>query len=284
MEILDRLVTALIYIVVFYVLFFLGKVIYSLIHRKYNLTHELVEKDNPAVAVALIGYYFGLVLSIGGAIVGPSHGIIIDLIDITIYGFLGIILLNLSWILCDKVMLPRFHISDELIRDQNCGTGAVSLGMSVATGLIIFGSVSGEGGGIWSAVGFWALGQLILMIAGAVYAKVLPFDVHDEIEKDNVAAGVSFGGALIGIGIVVGLAAERDFHSWRTDLPNYVFVAVLGLLLLPVIRFLTDKILLPSVKLTHEIIAHGQEKPNIGAAFIEAFSYIAAGFVVYWCV
>ena len=84
------------------------------------------------------------------------------------------------------------------------------------------------------------------------------------------------------MGIVIGLAAERDFHSWSYDLPGYLGIACVGLVLLPIIRLLTDKVLLPTVKLSDEIAR--QEKPNVGAAYIEAFSYIAAAFILYWCV
>lgn len=279
---LDSLLTALVLIVFFFILFFIGKIIHDLLHREYHLTTELVEKDNPALALAVTGYYFGLVLCLGGALTGPSSGIIEDLIDLSIYGFLGIILLNLSWYLCDWIVLYKFKVSDELIRDHNLGTGAVSFGISVASGLIIFGAVSGEGGTIWTAAAFWAIGQAILILAALIYNLITPYDIHDEIEKDNVAAGVSFGGALVAMGIVLGMAAEGEFSEWTKDIWDFLAIALLGLVILPLIRLITDKVLLPTVKLSHEIAA--QEKPNVGAAYIEAISYIAAAFVIYWCV
>jgi len=279
---LDEFLSAMVLVVVFFLLFFLGKLVNDLLHREYRLTYELVEKDNPALALALCGYYLGLVLGLGGALVGPSLGLIEDIIDLCLYGALCIVLLNLSWFLCDRFILYKFRISDELIRDQNQGTGAVSFGISVASGLIIFGALQGEGGNLWTATAFWAIGQLILITAAVVYTRMIPYDLHAEIEKDNIAAGVSFGGALVAMGIVVGLAAEGDFESWADDVPGFLIIALVGLVLLPVVRFLTDKMLLPTVKLTDEI-AH-QERPNVGAAYIEAFSYIAAAFVLYWCV
>lgn len=279
---LDALITGLILIVAFYILFFIGKLINDLLHREYKLNFELVEKDNAALALAMVGYYFGLVLAIGGVLVGPSSGITEDLLDLCIYGLLSIVLLNVSWYLCDSLILYKFKISDELIRDQNQGTGAVSAGMSIASGLVIFGSIQGQGGSIWTVMAFWAMGQVILILAGLVYNLITPYSIHDEIEKDNVAAGVSFAGALVAIGAIVGLAAESDFESWGDNLPDFLGYALLGLVLLPLIRLLTDKVLLPTVKLTNEI--SGQEKPNVGAAYIEAFSYIAAAFIIYWCV
>ena len=279
---LDNLVSAAIFIIVFFIFFLIGKVINDLLHREYKLNFELVEKDNAALALAVVGYYFGLVLAIGGTIAGPSVGLVEDLYDLVIYGILSIILLNISWFLCDKLILYKFRVSEELIRDHNQGTGVVSAGISVASGFIIYGAVSGEGGSIWTVLVFWALGQVLLILAGLVYELITPYNVHEEIEKDNVAAGVSFAGALVSIGVIIGLAGEGDFTAWSIDLPVYIGFAVLGLVLLPIIRLLTDKVLLPTVKLSDEIAA--QKKPNVGAAYIEAFSYIAAAFIISWCV
>ncbi len=278
---LDDLLSALILIAGFYLLFFVGKLVNDLLNKDYKLTYELVERDNPALAVAVAGYYLGLVFAIGGALAGPSRGIVEDLIDLGIYGALAIVLLNLSWFLCDRLILRKFKVTDELIRDRNTGTGAVSFGVSVASGLIVYGAVTGQGGTIWTAIGFWAVGQLILVVAGLVYDRITPYDVHAEIERDNMAAGVSFGGALAAMGVVVGFAAARDFTSWADDLPGFALIALCGLVMLPLVRFLTDRVLLPTVKLTDEIV--NQETPNSGAAFIEALSYISGAFVISWC-
>ena len=106
---IDQFITAVVLLVVFYIVFFIGKLINDLIHREYDLTEELVEKDNPAVALSVTGYYLGMVFAIGGSLVGPSLGIVDDILDICIYGFLGIILLNVSWFICDKIMLHQFQ-------------------------------------------------------------------------------------------------------------------------------------------------------------------------------
>jgi uncharacterized membrane protein YjfL (UPF0719 family) len=279
---LDTLITGLILIAAFYLLFFIGKVICDVLHKEIRITFELVEKDNPALALAMAGYYLGLVLAIGGTLTGHSQSILDDLLDLFIYGGLSIILMNIDWYICDAIILSKFRIVDELIRDQNQGTGAVVAGMFIASGFIIYGAVSGEGGSIWTVIIFWAIGQVFLILSGWVYNLITPYDIHQEIEKDNVAAGVSFAGVLISIGVIIGLAAEGDFESWNENLFDYLGYAVLGLLLLPLIRLLTDKVLLPTVKLSDEIA--GQKKPNVGAAYIEAFSYIAAAFIIYWCV
>ena len=279
---LDRILSAIVLMIAFYVIFFIGKLVHGLIHKDYQLNEELVEKDNPALSLAIGGYYFGLVLAIGGTLVGSELGLMNDLMDLLIYGLLAIILLNISWFICDKIMLHKFQITDELIRDRNQGTGAIVCGMNIASGFVIYGAVSGDGGNIWTATVFWGIGQVMLILAGVVYGFIVPYSLHQEIEKDNVAAGVSFAGAIIAMGIIIGLVAECNFFSWWNDLPRYLIISILGLLMLPGIRFLTDKILFPTVNLTDEIA--NQEVPNVGAAYIEAFSYLSAALLFYWCI
>ncbi|MDP6179483.1 MAG: hypothetical protein QGG48_06280, partial [Desulfatiglandales bacterium] len=97
---LDSVITGLILIVAFYIIFFIGKFVHDLLHREFKLNFELFEKDNAALALAVAGYYGGLVLAIGGTLVGSSTSIVDDLFDLLIYGPLSIVLLNISWYIC----------------------------------------------------------------------------------------------------------------------------------------------------------------------------------------
>ena len=57
---------------------------------------------------------------------------------------------------------------------------------------------------------------------------------------------------------------------------------IVGLILLPGARILTDRILLPGRNLADELVS--QVKPNQGAAFLEASSYIGTSFLITWCI
>lgn len=277
---LDNLMESGIYLVCAYLLFWIGKLVYDWTTPSYRVKEELVERDNTALSVAIMGYFFGLVMAIGGVISGPSHGLELDLIDVLIYGPLSIVLMNLSRIINDRLILHQFSIRDEIIRDQNSGTGAVVCASYIATGLVIFGAVSGELGGLGTTLAFWVLGQAALVLAGIVYNWATPYDLHKEIERDNAAAGVAFAGALVGIGIVVRHAVAGDFISWTTSLQGFALEVVIGLVLLLLVRVATDKILLPGLNLSAEI--SDPEKPHLGAGFIEAFSYVGASLLIVW--
>lgn len=280
MIILDAILATLVYLLISFVLFYIGKITYQLFHKKINVKDELVFKDNLAFAVAHTGYFIGLLIALGGALLGESHGFLLDVGYMFAYGILAIVLMNLSVIVNDKIILRKFSVYDEIVRDQNVGTGVVEGASAVATGLVIMGSLYGEGGGILTALAYWGIGQILLIITAFVYSWIVPYDIHEHIEKDNVAVGVGVAGALVAIGNLIRFALMHDFENWLYTLENVAIDVTIGLLFLPVARWIADKILLPGQNLTDEII--NQEKPNVGAAIIEAFAYVGGSVLITW--
>lgn len=286
MDILDNIISSFIYLAVAFVLFFIGKVVYQLFHKGINVNEELVEHNNFAFSIAYVGYFVGLLLAIGSAILGESYGLWIDLMDIAIYGLLAILLLNFSIIINDKIILSTFHVKTEIIEQKNIGTGVVEGAMAISTGLIILGAIHGEGfgagGPIITAVMYWLLGQLILLVTAKVYNLITPYDVHEHIEKGNIAVGIGFAGALIAIANLIRFALMHDFESWVLTLQDVGIDVGIGLVFLPIVRLLADKILLPGKDLTDEIV--NQEHPNNGAALVEAFAYIGGSVLITWVI
>lgn len=277
---LDKILTLVVYLIISFFLFYIGKIAYRLFHPRFDINSELVEKDNLAFALSYTGYFIGLVIIIGGSIIGRSEGLIEDLTDILIYGILSIILLNFSIFVNDRFILRKFSVTKEIIDDQNAGTGVVEAAICISSGLIIFSAVSGEGGSIFTAVGYWIIGLVVMVIVSFIYNLMTPYDIHEHIEQDNVAVGIGFAGALIAIGNIIRAALMGDFFNWTDTLNDIWLPLIIGLMFLPIVRLLADKVLLPGRKLTDEII--NQEKPNHGAAIIEAFAYIGSSMFITW--
>lgn len=279
---LDQIVTSLIYLAGTFALFFIGKFVYDRVNRRFDLNEQLVKQDNLACAIAVAGYYLGLVFALGGVLEGPAGFWLSDLFDIFFYGLTAIILLNVSSFLNNKIILYKFDNVKEIIEDRNVGTGVIEAANHIAMGLIIYGAISGEDGDLVTAATFWLLGQITLIIASFAYNLITPFDVHEEIEKDNVAVGVAFAGMLIALGNIVRIGIEGDFVSWQENFQRFLAFAIFGLIMLPVLRAITDRVLLPGESLTKELVH--QEKPNVGAGTIEALAYIAGSMLLGWVV
>ena len=284
LTILDELLTTLTYIAVSFLLFFIGKIAYQLFHPRVKVAYELVENDNLAFAFAHVGYFIGLLLSIGSVMLGESEGLVNDLMGIGIYGLLSIVLLNLSLIINDKIILSNFDLKKEIFDDKNVGTGIVEGANAIATGLVVMGAITGEGygelGPIVNVLVYWILGQVILFVTSKIYNLMTSYDVHYHIERGNIAVAVGYSGAIIAIGNLINNALAHDFDSWMITVQDVGFNVIVGFAFLPIARFLTDKILLPGQKLTDEIV--NQEDPNVGAAIVEAFAYVGGSMLIVW--
>ena len=273
----DQIVTGFIYLAVVLVLLVIGKWVYDALHRRFVLRVELLENGNLAVALAVAGYYVGLAVVLGAVAYGPaSFSLLDDVISLVVFGLLGIVLLNLSAWVNDTVVFSKFDNDREIVEDRNVGLGAVEGGNYVAVGLITAGAMSGEGG-VLPGLAFWVAGLVALVVAGLLYDRITSYDLHDQIERDNVAVGVAFAGVLVGFGNIIRLAGEGDFVSWTESLTGFGYYTVVGLVLLPVVRLVADRLLLPGANLSSELV---KEQPNVAAGVIEAVTYVAASMLI----
>jgi uncharacterized membrane protein YjfL (UPF0719 family) len=268
------------------IIFIIGKIAYKLLHPKINIQQELVDKDNFAFILSYVGYFTALIIVIGGTIVGESYDFATDILLIFVYGILGIALLLIAAWISNKLILTKFDLKKEIIIDKNEGSGIIEAAIYITNGLILYGALIGESetllNGITTFLIYWIIGNFVLIIASKIFTSWMSYDIHTEIENDNVAAGISFSGAVLAIGIITMNAILDPFVNWTTTLVDISLQTVLGCILLPIIRLFADKILLPGRKLTDEIV--NQEKPNIGAGLIEAFAYIASAILITWSI
>jgi len=280
----DQILISLAYGVLGLVLLLAAKNAKNLL-TSYSIDDELTTKDNTALALSMAGYYLGVIIIFLGAIIGPDieeptrmelfMSIGID----AGYAVLGIVFLNLGRLVVDRLVLTSFSTKKEIIEDRNVGTGAVEFGSYVATALVIAGAISGETGGLLSAVVFFALGQLVLVIFARFCQFITSYDLHAEIEKDNYAAGIAFGGSLIAVGIVLLKATSLPFDgNWQASLTDFGLIVALSFVVFVVARFVTDKALLPKSSLSHEIAVD----QNSGAALIEASTAIGMASIVFF--
>ena len=274
------------YMLVSLTIFYIGKIVFKLSNAKTDITAELVHKDNFAFILSYVGYFVALVIVVDGTILGESLGFYTDLAHIGLYGILGIVLLQISTRISNRLILPNFDIKKEILLDKNNGTGVIEASIYVSNALLLHGALIGESTslqeGIITFITYWFIGNSMLIAASKIYTVWVRFDVHKEIEADNVAVGVSFSGAILAIGIVIMNALIDPFIDWTTTIIDVLLQTVLGIILLPIMRFITDKVLIPERNLTDEII--NQEKPNIGAGLIEAFAYVGSAILITWSI
>lgn len=276
----NELLNSAIYFVASLILIFIGRVVYKLFHPKLNTRYELLEKDNLAFSFSYVGYFVGLLLAIGSALLGEHVSLEADLMAIAIYGLGAIFLLNISTIINEYVIFNKFKVSKEILEDQNSGTGIIEAANYIATGLIILGASKGADENLMIVV-YWAIAQVALILSSFVYNIITPYNIHTEIEKDNIAVGLGYAGSLVGIAIVLSYAVSFSYDSLSETFVTTGILLLIALIALPVTRLITDKVILPGYDLKAELVE--QSKPNIGAGLIEAMAYISSALLITWC-
>ena len=283
----------LVYVALGLVVLVLAKFSKDLVTR-YRIDQEVVQKGNLAIAVGLSGYFLGVVLVFLGAVYQPfvvSDGLGFgrafaeDVLRVFLYSLAGIVALNIASFVMDRLVLYKFSVEKEMVEDRNVGTGAVEFGMNVAIGLVIAGAISGGGGGsdisaALTSLAFFGMGLAVLIVFALFYDLTTPFSIHEEIEKDNAAVGIALGGNLIAIGIVVLKAVFGEFLGWGAGITEFLMFAVLGFVLLYVMRLLIDWLLLPTAKISNELAA-GR---NVGVAFIEGSVVIGSALILFFAI
>lgn len=268
-------VDVLFYGILTLIFFVIGKVVYDIL-TPYKLNDELTTKDNKAVAVSFGAYLFSLGLIIWAVIKQETESSIVsDLINTAIWCSIGIVFLQIARFINDKIILYKFDNTKELIEDRNVGTACAEAGSYIGSSIIIVATLQGASDsllvGIIEAFIFFILGQLAMLIFSKVYQLYTKYDVHKEIEKDNVAAGLAFGLSIIALSVFI-----YEFILYSSSLIGFLIWFLIGISTLFIVRFLMDKFILPGSPIDYEI----ENDKNWGAALIEGFTAIIIALII----
>lgn len=271
----EKILMSVPYFGILVILLFLGKAIFNRT-TKYNIDDELTNRDNPAFGIALAAFFVGIAIALTGTLHGVGEHPLDDFINMGIYGVLTLGLVRLSILINDRLILHKFSVHDEITRDHNCGTAFVVGGGCIATGFMLSGALTGESispiRGVLDLVVYWVVGQVLLVLGGVIFQKITSYDVHHIIEHDdNMAAGLSFGGFLVAIGIITKVSLTGATSNILTEIVTTTMLAASGLLLLILVRIITDRVILPSSKLSKEVA----EDKNVAAGAVAAASFVS---------
>lgn len=282
---MNPVLVSLIYIILSCSILIFAKWLYTKA-LKYNMYDE-IKAGNVTAVIPYCGFLLGNVAILIGAYVGDSTMLLrYDLIYYLVYAILGILLMIFSGFIVEKTILHQFDNKDEIVRDRNIGTAAVYFGMYVASGLIISACVTGDTlatygrwYGLISSIVYYVLGMLFLIVFAKIYDKLTPYSLLDEIEQDNVAVGIAFGGNIIAIGLILMRATIGDIGTWQHGLLLYFIDLTAILLLLPSVAFILDRLVVKSINIKKEI-----KNNNVACGLAEAFVIVGFAILIFYMV
>jgi uncharacterized membrane protein YjfL (UPF0719 family) len=249
-----------------------------------------IDNGNVAVGLRRSGLYLGIAIALSGAMGGSSEGFFLDLTQLLIDGLIITGFMFSTRFINDFIMLGNINNDEECIKAfgqpdgseviGNTAVGMVEAGMYVATGFILNGAFSGTGGtffqGIVSAIVFFILGQIALLLFGLLYELITPFNVRNEIRNNNLAAGIGLGGILMALGIILMSSISGPFTGWANDLASFGIYALFGIAMLLLFRAVIDRLLLPTTNIATEV----KEDRNVAALIVVASAINALAIII----
>ena len=219
------------------------------------------EEGNTAYAMRRVGMFLALALGIAGAIRGLNRMPFPDsAMWVAISASLAALLVGACILIGRKLTFPKVSMR-EAAANQNLAIAYVELGARVAIGVIAYAAFQGEGD-LSDGIVFMILAQLALVASFYVYELVTRYNMREELMKGNGAAGITAGGWMLSLGLILAAAISGPSEDWITDISLFAMWSVFGLVLLIAVKWVADLLFLPKSTSEQQVA----ERKNVAAA------------------
>jgi uncharacterized membrane protein YjfL (UPF0719 family) len=247
--------------------------------RGYLVNELVVAKRSTGAAISQVGYLIGIQLGFLGAIsfAGRGTSFLSVAAHIALFGVLAIVLQLVADQLSERLIFKGVAARDGETADTNVSHAVGKAAVSIATGLVLRGSMSDPTAGVVACLAWFVVGQGLMVAAVLLYCRLTPYDDLAEIKRDNLAAGFPIAGILMALGLVIEAAIINKGDGTMTQAALQVgkFLGV-SLVLVYVFRFIAGYMLLPKVKLPSAIV----EQRSVAAGLQEGVSFLVVSLIV----
>ena len=144
--------------------------------RGYLVNELVVRRRSLGAAVSQAGYMVGILLGFLGAIsfAGRATGYWSLVGHIALFGLLAIALQLAADRISDRLI---FHgLAGEGVKDHNVSHAIGKAAVSIATGLVLRGSMADPEAGVLACLAWFAVGQALMVVAVLFYCRLTPYD------------------------------------------------------------------------------------------------------------
>jgi uncharacterized membrane protein YjfL (UPF0719 family) len=240
-------------------------------------------ENDRAVLAGEAGNVLALAILAGGVVKANtiSDDLATDALWCAVFATLGLVLLEPTCALGNALLLHK------RLR-PSIAAGNVAAGLAAALHAVSMGLLASRaaGGGDLPAVGlalvFFALAVAAHQVMVGLFRLLTTYDDSEQIEGENVAAAVSWGGISLAVAVVVSRALEGDFVDWPSALGGFGALSLATLAFYPVRQLLVQGVVLgtrPTFRGGALDDAIGVDR-NVGAAMLEAAAYVGTALAI----
>lgn len=241
------------------------------------------QQPNTARLLLRVGRILGLFIVAGSLVSGGTKGLDwqADVLWLLSFGSLAAVLFVVSAQLGVRLLL-RSRLWAEIERG-NPAAGLAAAAHYVATAFIVGASVGGEGLAMMGvSLAFFAIAQLTLHAFVLLFRALTAYDDAEEVLSENVAAALSYAGVTIGLGMIIGRAAEGSFEGWVALFKGFGPALLYCFSLYVVRQFVVQTLVLGApLRLWKGAldVAIGEQR-NLGIGALEAAAYLGTAMLL----
>ena len=234
----------------------------------YDPVNEILLRNNSALGIRYAFYVIAVVFALLG-IFDRAQGDS-GVVEFALHALLAALLIHLSRYLNDWLILYDFNNNREVIQEQNVAVSIVEGATYLASAYVISGAFYDWESGLWIAVIWFSIGQLLLIVLALLYRAVTR-GVAEALDNQNTAIGISLGGFLLSGGIVCGAVISGPSRGWQHDFIVVITYILIWLALMVIAHFLSELLVFRSSRLSDEIM----QQRNIAAALFKGVMFLA---------
>jgi uncharacterized membrane protein YjfL (UPF0719 family) len=247
--------------------------------RGFSVNELVVKQSSLGAAIGQAGYLIGILLGFLGALsfAAQAPTALSMVTHLALFGLMAVLLQLTADRLSDRLIFRGMAALPGATEESNVSLALGKAAVSVATGLVLRGSMVDPTAGVLAAVAWFVVGQALMVLAVLFYCRLTPYDDLAEIKRNNVAASFPIVGILLALGLVVeaAIATKGVGDMLPTALHVGKFLGF-SLVLVYVFRILTNYVLLPKIKLANAIV----EQRSIAAGLQEGVSFLLVSLLV----
>lgn len=253
------------------------------LHRGARRVLDRGAEPNTARRLLTVGELLGVLL-VGAAVVKNNvrvEDLRADLTWTFAFALAGLaMVLGVGRLSLGALLRTRLHAE---LDENNASAGVAAASHMVATGLLASKAVSGHSAReLGLAAVFFSLAMLAHAGFVALFRALTTYDDAEQIEGENLAAGISYAGLTVSVAVLIARAVEGDFNGWTASLLGFAGVSAWCLALYPV-----RQVVLASVLLGHRPRLRGGPldeaigaSRDVGVASLEAAAYLGAALAI----
>ncbi len=199
-----------------------------------------------------------------------------DILWVAAFGATALVLVEITGHVGIRLLL-RSRLPKEIERG-NVAAGLAGGANFVATGIVTAHALGGNDlPSLGLSLAFFLLSQVTLHVFVSLFRVITTYDDAEQIHGENLAAAISYSGALIAIAIIVARAVEGDFIGWAVSLRGYGGVLLSALALYPVRQLFVQTLLLhaPLTLRGGRLDMGIASERNAAMGMLEAVAYVA---------